>query len=246
MLLIQICVKSIVIGIKSVCIVHLKLNCSSPVKKYLVVIAFCLFSIAGKCVDTIYVEGDRDMRYLIYLDSLKAYETGFSVAQNIADTIAKIIGNRTLDNYFLQKFYSNDDTTSGDYFYAFHRNVKIDLEHVNEIYHGTRSDSTFPWEYLEQQYKRLNYLRVQPRGVMMGAELPNVYVYARPVTTVVIRAKVKRFTVVDYKIRFLYSQNGKTKTPYIIKYTYVEFDKVHQRIEKEEKLDPVTLQPIQE
>ncbi|MBK7150058.1 MAG: hypothetical protein IPH78_14940 [Bacteroidetes bacterium] len=40
-----------------------------------------------------------------------------------------------------------------------------------------KSDSTFPWEYLESQYKRLNAIKIKPTRVMQGGELPDVYIY---------------------------------------------------------------------
>ena len=95
------------------------------------------------------------------------------------------------------------------------------------------------------QYKRLDSIKVQPCGIMQGAELPNVYVYCKP-SVVIIYKKLKRFTVVDPTIRFFMSKDGKTKTSYITKLYYVEFDKVHQRIDSVEKLDPIYHKHIEE
>ena len=206
--------------------------------KYFVLFLFCVFYIISKSSDTIYVEDIRDIRYVRYMDSLKAYETGFSVAKNMADSIKGSSGSDALDGYFLNRFISTD-TLSGGYFYNFQRGGNVDIGHISDSYRGMKNEAKFPWHYLETQYKRLDSLKVLPSGVQQGGELPNVYVYTKPATAVVYK-RIKKFTVVDTTIRFLEKSDGKTRISYITKCYYSEIDRDHRRIDSIEKLDPIT------
>lgn len=189
--------------------------------------------------DTLYVEKLEDPRLLRYLDSLKAYEISFSVASNVADTMRAILGNSSLDSYFLGGFTSNDVSSSDGYFYSFSTDVVVEPGKVNVDYKNMKNDSRFPWKYLERQYKRLNAILIQPSGVMQGAELPSVYVYRKPYTTVIQR-RVRRYTVVDPSIKFFMKDNGKTRISYIRKFYYILVDGEHEKIDSIEKLDPIT------
>ena len=71
-----------------------------------------MFYLISKSSDTIWVEDIKDIRYLRYLDSLKAYETGYSAAKNMADSIKSTTGNSALDAYFLNRFNPDADTLS--------------------------------------------------------------------------------------------------------------------------------------
>jgi hypothetical protein len=193
----------------------------------------------GNSQDTVYVESNKDPRYLHYIDSLKAYETGYSVARNVADAVRTKLGSNALDDYFLGAYTSTLDSISPDYYYNYYKGVKIDIGHVNDQYVHMKDDSTFPWQYLEAQYKRLDTLRVQPSGILQGGELPNVYVYARPRFPVVVRKKERKFTVVGQTIKFTMSADGKTKVPYIEKVYYSQDANRHPIIDSIQKLDPV-------
>lgn len=211
--------------------------------KYLAVLVSCFFFLSSKSADTLYVEDFKDERYLRFLDSMKAYEVSFSVAKNIADSVKSIIGSNALDDFFLGRFTSNGETSSGEYFYSFNTDIKVELGHVNSAYRGMKNEAKFPWKYLETQYKRLDALKILPSGVMTGAELPNVYIYLKPTTTVIYR-KVRRYTVVDPSIKFFMKDNGKTKTAYIRKFYYIQIGNEHERIDSIEKLDPIKFQHI--
>lgn len=207
--------------------------------RYILLLVFFLLAINTKASDTLYVEDFKDPRLLEYQDSIKAYEISFSVAKNMADTIRALMGNNSLDDYFLGKFLSAGEvSSSGGYFYDFEENVKVEIGHVNGDYHGMKNEEKFPWKYLESQYRRLDSIKIQPWGVMSGGELPNVYVYAKPSRTIIFK-KIKRFTVIDPTIRFFKKDDGKTRISYITKYYYSEFDKGHQTIDSIEKLDPI-------
>ncbi len=207
--------------------------------KYTVLFVFCMFCVAAKSADTLFVDNVRDPRYQRYLDSLEGYKIGYSVAKNIADTLKSMYGNEALEGYFLSRYISDSDTSTHGYIYEYQENVGVDLGKVNVEYRRMKNDSTFPWAFLEAQYKRLNAIKVQPIGIMQGAELPTVYVYGKPKTAVVFKV-VKRFTVVGQIIKFMLSNGGKTKTPYIEKVYYVEDAQKHQIIDSIEKLDPIT------
>lgn len=195
---------------------------------------------AGYCSsnDTVFVEDAKDPRYLRYLDSLQAYKIAYSVAKNIADTIKIVTGDNSLDAYFLNNFAGNTDTLSSQYFYNLQRNEDVEIGHISDSYKGMKNEEKFPWEYLEQQYKRLDSIKIQPHLIMQGGELPNVYVYLLPKITVIHKV-VKRFTVIDPTIHFYITNDGKTKTPYITKYYYIEVDKNNRKIDSIEKLDPI-------
>jgi len=190
------------------------------------------------CQDTLFVDDMKDPRYVSYLQQKEAYDIGYSVAKNISDTLKSMYNNQSLDGYFLS-MYSDGQFSSNGYIYDYEENVNVEIGHVNVEYKRMKNDSTFPWAFLEQQYKRLNTIKVQPAGIMTGAELPTVYVYAKPKIVVEFRI-VKRFTVVGQIIKFSLSNGGKTKTPYIEKVYYVEDARKHQIIDSIEKLDPIT------
>ena len=214
--------------------------------KYLVVLLFCLCSVISKggVNDTLFVDNYQDPRFLRYKDSMQGYNISYSIAKNMADTLKGILGDNGLDDYFLSKFTGNGEgSSSGGYFYDFVENANVEIGHVNINYRNMKNDARFPWKYLETQYRRLDSIKVQPWGIMEGAELPNVYVYRKPSLTVIFK-KIKRFTVIDYTIQFFQKDNGKTRVSYIRKFYYSEFDKVHQRIDSIEKLDPITLQRL--
>lgn len=216
--------------------------------KYLAVFLFSFCAFTGKAAsdDTLFVDNYQDERLLRYKDSMQGYNISYSIAKNMADTLKSILGDNGLDDYFLSMFRgSGDGSSSGGYFYDFVENAKVEIGHVNINYRNMKNDARFPWKYLETQYRRLDSIKVQPWGIMEGAELPNVYVYRKPSLTVIYK-KVKRFTVVDYTIQFFQKDNGKTRVSYIRKFYYSEFDKVHQRIDSIEKLDPITLQRLPE
>lgn len=194
--------------------------------------------------DTLFVDNYQDARYIRYMDSLKGYEIGLSVAKNISDTLKSMYGI-SLEAYFLGKYYPESALLNDGYFFDFDQDVQVIIGRVNLEYKRMRNDSTFPWGFVEAQYKRLNDIKVQPCGKMQGAELPSIYVYCKP-TMVVAYKKMKRFTVIDPKVRFFYGADGKTKTSYITKLYYVEYNKVHQRIDSIEKLDPITFKHIDE
>lgn len=206
--------------------------------KYFLILFSCLSLLFSKATDTLYVEEITDERYLRYLDSVKAYEISYSVAKNVADTMKSILGNNSLDNYFLGRFTSDEVQSSGEYFYGFSTDVKVEPGKVNIDYRNMKNDARFPWKYLERQYKRLNAITIAPSGVMQGAELPNVYIYLPPSTTV-IQQRVKRFTVIDPSIKFYVKDNGKTRISYIRKFYYSQVDGEHQKIDSIEKLDPI-------
>ena len=198
----------------------------------------CMFCIIGKSSDTLYIENFKDARLQLYLDSLKGYEIGFSVAKNVADSVRHKLGNNTLDPYFLSRYISTGESFSYGYFYDFNEDVPVVIGHVNDAFHGIKSDSIIPWQYVEAQYKRLDAIKVKPSGVIQGAELPHVYVYPKPAITVIYR-KIKRYTVIDPSIKFLKREDGKTKVAYILKYNYIKEGDNHERIDSMEKLDPI-------
>lgn len=211
--------------------------------KYLSLVLAILFFSNVQSSDTLYVENSRDPRLLLYQDSIKAYEIGFSVAKNIADSVRSLSGNNSLDHFFLSRYIEMPDASSAGYFYEFHENVKVEIGHVNDSFHGMKSDTKFPWRFLELQDKRLDAIKIQPAGIMQGGELPNVYIYAKPSTTVIYR-KVKRFTVIDPSIKFFMKDNGKTRVSYIVKYHYSQIGNEHQQTDSVEKLDPIKQQHL--
>ncbi len=209
--------------------------------KYLALFLFSVCFMSAKSSDTLYLEDDKDIRYRLYLDSMKAYEIGYSVAKNLADSVRGMIGNNSLDPYFIGRYMPNGDALSGGYFYEIDEDVKVEIGHVNTAYHGMKNDTKIPWKYLEDQYKRLDAIKVQPSGIMQGGELPNVYVYAKPSLTVIVR-NIKRFTVVDESIKFFMKGDGKTRVSYICKYYYSQEGFQHQKLDSVEKLDPIKKQ----
>jgi hypothetical protein len=206
--------------------------------KYVLAVIFCALSLFSKSADTIYVENKRDPRYLEYLDSINAYNISYSVAKNIADSVRGMLGSNALDAYFLSEFTGSSERSIG-YFYEIELNMPVTIGHVNSLYKGMKNEARFPWKYLESQYRRLDSIKLQPRGVIQGAELPNVYVYHKPSTTVIYHS-VSRYTVVGQIIKFAVSDGGKTKTPYIEKVYYSIINKGHPQIDSIEKLDPMT------
>lgn len=213
--------------------------------KFMVLAALFLLCLAANAMprDTIFVEDATDPRYRRFLDSMHAYKISYSVAKNMADTVAKRMGNRNLDDYFFGRFSYESDTMNHGYFYFFETGVEMEIGHVSEAFKGMADEAKFPWEYLEAQYKRLDSIRIQPWGVMQGGELPNVYIYRKPLQVVVYR-KVRHFTMIDHTIQFSQADDGKTKTSFIRKYYYNEIDKGRPRIDSIEKLDPLTLKRI--
>ena len=208
--------------------------------KYFLVVIFCICSMASqaKVGDTVFVENKYEVRYLRYLDSLQAYRIAYSVAKNMADSIRAFTGSNALDGYFMNHFDRNYEGNAEGFIYDLKRGAHVDIGHVSDEFHGMKNDTKFPWGYLDNQYKRLDSIKIQPDAIMEGGELPNVYLYLKPITTVVYRA-VKRFTVVGQIIKFSYSNDGKTKTPYIEKFYYAEFEKGHVVVDSVEKLDPI-------
>lgn len=206
--------------------------------KSILFLCSCFLILSSKAGDTLFVEDLNDARYLRYLDSVRAYEISYSVAKNVADTMRAVLGNNSLDNYFLGRFTSEEIQSSGEYFYSFSTDVKVEPGKVNIDYRNMKNDARFPWKYLERQYKRLNAITIAPSGVMQGAELPNVYIYLPPFTTV-IKQRVKRFTVIDPSIKFYVKDNGKTRISYIRKFYYSQIEGEHQKIDSIEKLDPI-------
>lgn len=204
------------------------------------VVAFFLISISllSKSSDTLYVENQRDPRYLAYLDSINAYNISYSVAKNIADSVRGMLGSNALDAYFLSEFTGSPERSIG-YYYEIELNMPVTIGKVNSLYKGMKNEARFPWKYLESQYRRLDSIKLQPRGVIQGAELPNVYVYHKPATTVIYR-HVTRYTVVGQIIKFAVTDGGKTKTPYIEKVYYSIINKGHPQIDSIEKLEPIT------
>ncbi len=211
--------------------------------KYFLLFVFCVFYTgAVKSADTLYVQSAQDLRYQRYLDSMEAYTVGYSVAKHMADTISHFVGNDALDAYFLSGFDIADSNTDG-YFFDFHEDEPVQIGHISDEFHGMRNEEKFPWEYLDHQYKRLDKLRVEPKGVMMGAELPNVYVYWHPAITVVVRP-VRKFTVIYPGIKFALDKDGKTKVSYILKYYFSQAGNELQQVDSIETLDPITRKHI--
>jgi hypothetical protein len=211
--------------------------------KYFLLLLLCIFFSVSKSQDTLYVEDVKHPRLLLYKDSIQAYQIAFSVAKNVADSVRARMGNNSLDAYFLTRFTSNTDADLAGYFFNWNDTANVQIGHVNDSYRGIKDDDRFPWRYLETQYKRLDSIKIKPAGIMEGGELPNVYVYLKPSTTVIYK-KVKHFTVVDQTIQFFKKNDGKTRVSFIRKFYYSEFDKLHQRIDSVEKLDPVTKQHL--
>lgn len=201
---------------------------------------FCIQAFATR--DTLYVDDPKDPRLLRYKDSLWAYQTGYSVAKNIAAAVRESMGNNSLDAYFLS-YYNESGKTSEGYFFSYEENPKVQIGHVHTPTKGLKSDTIIPWQYIEKQYKRLDSLRIPPVGIQQGAELPVVYVYSRPHTTVIFR-KMLRYTVVDPSIKFYKKDDGKTKVSYILKYHYSKIGNEREKIDSIEKLDPVTLKRV--
>jgi hypothetical protein len=212
--------------------------------KYLLLLPACVFYLFAASQDTVYVEYNKDPRYLLYLDSVDAYETGYSVARNVADAVKNTLGSNALDDYFMGGYTSTLDSISPDYYYNFFKGVKIDIGHVNDQYVHMKDDPSFPWQYLEAQYKRLDKLRVQPWGIIQGGELPNVYVYAKPKYPVAVRKKERKFTVIGQVIKFAILGDGKTKTPYIEKVYYSQDINKRPVIDSIQKLNPVDFAPL--
>lgn len=210
--------------------------------KHIVLVLCCLLSLLVKGSDTLFVETAKDARYLRYRDSIIAYETGFSVAKNMADTLRRIYRNASYENYFLQKYRNVNDTIAGGFFTIYNESPSIVIGHISDQYNA-RNEVKFPWTYLRSQYRRLDTLHVAPVGLLQGAELPDVYIYQKPQTTVVVRY-VKRYTMVDPSIKFLYGKDGKTKQAYIVKYHYSQVFGELQKIDSIEKLHPITQQHL--
>ena len=105
----------------------------------------------------------KDIRYLNYKDSLEAYTIGYSVAQNMADTLNSMYGYKQLENYFLNRYSPDTYTTDGGYFYEYIENPTVDIGHLNVPYKRMKNDSTFPWAFLENQYKRLNAIKIHKK-----------------------------------------------------------------------------------
>ncbi len=206
--------------------------------KYYTILLCFVFLSEVRSQDTLFLATAKDPRYKLYLDSLQAYEIGYSVAKNICNKLKEINPQQSLDNYFLSKYEGRYDSSQG-YFYTYNEQVDVAPGHMNIEYRYMKSDSTFPWEYLESQYKRLNAIKIRPAGVMQGGELPDVYIYAKPKITVAFKV-LKRFVVVGQTIKFSVSNDGKTKTPYIEKVYYVQDAQNRPVIDSIEKLDPVT------
>ena len=200
-------------------------------KPWLFLVAF-LFCVIAKGTDTLYVESYKDERYLLYLDSLKAYETGYKVAKSIADSVRHMTGNSSYDSYFLRYYEPEKYPTTEGLFVFYEENPNIEPGHVSD-------QAKFLWTYVKKQYLILDQLKVAPVGVMQGAELPSVYIYKKPTIVTVVRI-IKRYTVVDPSIKFLIGRDGKTKTSYIIKYHYSKEGEHLQQIDSIEKLDPQT------
>lgn len=206
--------------------------------KYCLLLLLCVSCVeVVKSADTLFVQSAQDLRYQRYLDSITAYTTGYTVAKNMADTISHYVGNNALDAYFLSGFAIADSNTGG-YFFDFHENEPVQIGHISDEFHGMRNEAKFPWEYLDAQYKLLDKLRVEPMGVMMGAELPNVYVYRHPAITVVVRP-VRKFTVIYPGIKFALDKDGKTKVSYILKYYFSQTGNELQQVDSIETLDPI-------
>lgn len=211
--------------------------------RYILFLVACMGSLTVKCCDTLFVEDPKDVRYLRYLDTLQGYEIGYSVASNIADTLRAITGNSSLDAYFLHRYNKAGNEQSDGYFYDFIENAQVEVGRVNKTFKGIKNDTIIPWQYVEAQYKRLDAIKIQPLGILQGAELPNVYVYGYPSVTVIYR-KMKRYTVVDPAIKFFKKDDGKTRVSYILKYYYSREGNGHEKIDSIEKLDPVTFKHV--
>ncbi len=133
--------------------------------RYTIVLIFCMLYGISRAGDTIYVEDAKDPRLLRYQDTMKAYNIGYSVAKNVADSVRRIVGDNTFTPYFLSRYMTGKDGFSASYFYTFVENEPVEIGHVNSNYHGMKSDARFPWKYLETQYKRLDSINVLPWGV---------------------------------------------------------------------------------
>ena len=65
--------------------------------KYIVFSVFCFcFTVTKAHSDTLFVDDYKDARYLRYKDSLQAYQIGYSVAKNMADTLASVYGYKSI------------------------------------------------------------------------------------------------------------------------------------------------------
>jgi hypothetical protein len=116
------------------------------VKYYTILLCFVFLS-EVRSQDTLFLATAKDPRYKLYLDSLQAYEIGYSVAKNICNKLKEINPQQSLDNYFLSKYEGRYDSSQG-YFYTYNERVDVDPGHMNIEYRYMKSDSTFPWEYL--------------------------------------------------------------------------------------------------
>lgn len=211
--------------------------------KYLLLLLLTASSFITRAGDTLYVEDVNDGRYKRYLDSMEAFKIGYSVAKSMADTVRKVIGNNTYDEYFLSRYERNEDPNTSAYFYNYEQGATVTIGNVGNDYRNIKNDKRFPWEYLNTLYKKLDAIKIQPSGIMQGGELPEVYVYNKPaVTTIYVR--VKRYTQVDTKTLFLSSKDGKTRVSYIRKFYFSKVGDGHQKIDSIQKLDPITRQPI--
>ena len=144
--------------------------------KYLLLLTICVSSFVTKAADTLYVEDVNDARYKRYLDSLEAYKIGYSVAKSMADTVRKVIGNNTYDEYFLSRYERNQDPNTTAYFYNYEEGATVTIGNVARDYRNIKNDKRFPWEYLNTLYKRLDAIKIQPSGIMQGGEFTEVYV----------------------------------------------------------------------
>jgi len=208
----------------------------------LLVLLFC--HVEGQ--DTTYATSRTDARLFSYRDSITAYTVGCSVTNELRTIFREMTGTKDYDAYFengWKKSISVGDPVDTALGYS------VFLENTvwpYEVKEGDQFQSSSSYgQRIAYQFNRLDTLRVLPPYRVEGAEMPVLFIYAKPSRVVLYRKldrcweKKMRYSTLDVQTHFIINDKDKTIIPYNIRRFYVE-----NKLTKTEWVDPVNTNQI--
>ena len=209
------------------------------IRVWLIVIFMLLVTVGFG--DSIFVTSRTDSRLLAYRDSMTAYATGKSVCENLTKLFQKLTNSNDYDSYFLDPWLKSFspgepvDTLLG------YSEVLPYSDFPDTLSGNQFNSSSEIGQMITYQFRRLDTLRVKPCAQVVGAELPTLYLYAKPSHVIIYKnldrcwEKKMKYTTLDIVTHFICDELKKTRVPYNI-LRYYENNKLVQM----DWIDPIS------
>lgn len=190
------------------------------IRAWLIIIFMLLVAVSFG--DSTFVTSQTDARIFLYRDSMIAYETGKSVCENLTKLFQKLTNSNDYDSYFLdpwRKSFSPGEPVDTLLGYS----EVLPYSDFPDTLSGNQFNSSSEiGQMIAYQFRRLDTLRVKPCAQVVGAEMPTLYLYAKPSHVVIYKKldrcweKKMKYTTLEDITHFICDTEGKTRVPYNI------------------------------